>query len=92
MSGVSEASGTLDLRECRAFRGQPALKVVTLGGGLAPMHPGWANNGGDIAPFYRLANLSRRLVPQLVAASLVFGGVLERYPKLAVIVAELKID
>jgi len=63
-----------------------------VGGGRAAMHPGWANNGGDIAAFYRLANLSRRLVPQLAVASLVFGGVLERYPRLAVIVSELGID
>lgn len=63
-----------------------------VGGGRAAMHPGWANNGGDMASFYRLASLSRRLVPQLALASLIFGGVLERYPKLAVIVQELGID
>src|SRR6185295_11679307 len=63
-----------------------------VGGGRAAMHPGWANNGGDMAAFYRLANLSRRLVPQLALASLIFGGVLERYPRLAVIVSELGID
>ena len=63
-----------------------------VGGGRAAMHPGWANNGGDMASFYRLANLSRRLVPQLALASLIFGGVLERYPRLAVIVSELGID
>jgi len=31
-------------------------------------------------------------VPQLALASLIFGGVLERYPRLAVIVSELGID
>ena len=63
-----------------------------VGGGRAAMHPGWANNGGDLASFYRLAGLSRRLVPQLALAALIFGGVLERYPRLAVVVSELGID
>lgn len=63
-----------------------------VGGGRAAMHPAWANNGGDITSFYRIASLSRRLVPQLALAAMIFGGVLERYPKLAVIVSELGID
>lgn len=63
-----------------------------VGGGRAALHPGWANNGGNLASFYRLANLSRRLVPQLALAAMIFGGVLDRYPKLAVIVQELGID
>lgn len=63
-----------------------------VGGGRAAMHPGWANNGGDITSFYRIASLSRRLVPQLALASMIFGGVLERYPRLGVIVQELGID
>ncbi|MCB2067382.1 MAG: amidohydrolase [Erythrobacter sp.] len=63
-----------------------------VGGGRAAMHPGWANNGGDLASFYRVASLSRRLVPQLALAAMIFGGVLERYPRLAVIVQELGID
>jgi uncharacterized protein len=63
-----------------------------VGGGRAGMHPGWANNGGDLSAFYTLANLSRRLVPQLALGAMIFGGVLERYPRLAVIVQELGID
>lgn len=63
-----------------------------VGGGRAAMHPGWANNGGDLSAFYTLANLSRRLVPQLALGAMIFGGVLERYPRLAVIVQELGID
>lgn len=63
-----------------------------VGGGRAAMHPGWANNGGDISAFYRLASLSRRMVPQLALAAMIFGGVLERYPRLGVIVQELGID
>jgi predicted TIM-barrel fold metal-dependent hydrolase len=63
-----------------------------VGGARAAMHPGWANNGGDMSSFYRLAGLSRRLVPQLALGAMIFGGVLERHPKLAVIVQELGID
>ena len=63
-----------------------------VGGGRAAMHSGWANNGGDLSAFYTLANLSRRLVPQLAVGAMIFGGVLERYPNLAVIVQELGID
>jgi len=63
-----------------------------VGGGRAALHPGWANNGGDIGAFYRLASLSRRLVPQLALGAMIFGGVLERYPNLAIIVSELGID
>jgi predicted TIM-barrel fold metal-dependent hydrolase len=63
-----------------------------VGGGRAAMHPGWANNGGDMTAFYRLASLSRRLVPQLALGAMIFGGVLERHPKLRVIVQELGID
>lgn len=63
-----------------------------VGGARSAMHPGWANNGGNIASFYRLASLSRRLIPQLALGSMIFGGVLERYPNLAIIVSELGID
>jgi predicted TIM-barrel fold metal-dependent hydrolase len=72
-----------------------ALGVAILfhvGGGRAAMHPGWAVNGGDVGAFYRLASLSRRLVPQLALGAMIFGGVLERYPKLAIVVSELGID
>lgn len=63
-----------------------------VGGGRSAMHPGWANNGGNMAAFYRQASLARRLVPQLALGAMIFGGVLERYPNLAVIVSELGID
>ena len=63
-----------------------------VGGGRAAMHPGWANNGNDLAAFYRLAAVARQLVPQMALGAMIFGGVLERHPKLAVIVSELGID
>jgi len=61
-------------------------------GGRAALHPGWVENGGDVATFYRLASLARRLVPQLALGAMIFGGVLERHPRLAVLVSELGID
>lgn len=63
-----------------------------VGGGRAPMHPGWGNMGDDIVTFYRLASIARQLVPQMAIASMIFGGVMERYPKLGFIVSELGID
>ena len=63
-----------------------------VGGGRAAMHPGWANNGGDLAAFYRLAALARQLVPQMALGAMIFGGVLERHPKLGSLVSELGID
>lgn len=63
-----------------------------VGGGRAPMHPGWGNMGDDIVTFYRLASIARELVPQMAIASMIFGGVMERYPRLGFIVSELGID
>lgn len=72
-----------------------ALGVAVMfhvGGGRASLHPGWVNNGGNLGAFYRQASMARRLVPQLALGSMIFGGVLERYPKLAILVSELGID
>lgn len=63
-----------------------------VGGGRAAMHPGWANNGNNLAAFYRQAALARQLVPQMALGAMVFGGVLERHPKLGIVVSELGID
>lgn len=63
-----------------------------VGGGRASLHPGWANIGGNLGAFYRQASMARRMVPQLSLASMIFGGVLERYPRLAILVSELGID
>lgn len=63
-----------------------------VGGGRAPMHPGWANMGDDIGTFYRLASLARQLVPQMTLGAMIFGGIMERYPKLNFVVSELGID
>lgn len=63
-----------------------------VGGARAAMHPGWAVNGGNIEAFYRLASIARQLVPQMALGAMIFGGVLERHPKLAIIVSELGID
>jgi hypothetical protein len=61
-------------------------------GSGAAMHRGWANNGGEVTASYRLASLSGRLVPQLALGAIIFGRVLERNPKLCIVVQELGID
>lgn len=63
-----------------------------VGGARAPMNPGWADNGGNLPAFYRLAGIARQAVPQMALADMIFGGVLERFPKLGIIVSELGID
>jgi predicted TIM-barrel fold metal-dependent hydrolase len=72
-----------------------ALQVSIMfhvGGARAAMHPGWAVNGGDMAAFYRQASLAREMIPQMALGAMIFGGVLERYPKLGILVSELGID
>lgn len=72
-----------------------ALQVTIMfhvGGARAAMHPGWAVNGGDMAAFYRQASLAREMIPQMALGAMIFGGVLERYPKLGILVSELGID
>lgn len=72
-----------------------ALQVTIMfhvGGARAAMHPGWAVNGGNMAAFYRQASLAREMIPQMALGAMIFGGVLERYPKLGILVSELGID
>jgi len=55
---------------------------------------GWANNGTDDLTTYSLLNMvvTPQLGPQLLLGALVFDGVLERHPKLTVIVEEVGIS
>lgn len=72
-----------------------ALQVTIMfhvGGARAAMHPGWAVNGGNMAAFYRQASLAREMIPQMALGAMIFGGVLERYPSLGILVSELGID
>ncbi len=54
---------------------------------------GWANNGADDLTTYSLLNMvvAPQLGPQLLLGALVFDGVLERHPKLTVVVEEVGI-
>ncbi|MFU8817910.1 MAG: amidohydrolase family protein [Pseudomonadales bacterium] len=55
---------------------------------------GWANNGAKDLTTYSLLSMvvAPQLGPQLLLGALVFDGVLERHPKLAVVVEEVGIS
>ena len=55
---------------------------------------GWANNGADDLSTYSLLNMviAPQLGPQLLLGALAFDGVLERHPKLCVVVEEVGIS
>jgi predicted TIM-barrel fold metal-dependent hydrolase len=55
---------------------------------------GWANNGSGDLTTYSLLNMviAPQLGPQLLLGALVFDGVLERHPKLTVVVEEVGIS
>jgi predicted TIM-barrel fold metal-dependent hydrolase len=63
-----------------------------IGAGRPAFDQAWANNGGRPLDVVRMHRLSMPLVPQLAVASLILGGVLERNPKLGVLVAELGVS
>jgi predicted TIM-barrel fold metal-dependent hydrolase len=58
------------------------------------INPGWANNGADHLNTFSLLNMlvASQIGPQLLIGALVFDGVLERHPKLTVVVEEVGID
>ncbi len=58
------------------------------------INPGWANNGADDLLTFNVLNMlvGSQLAPQLLLASLVLDGVLERHPGLTVVVEEVGID
>jgi predicted TIM-barrel fold metal-dependent hydrolase len=62
-----------------------------VGGGRGPApNPGWLNDGGRVLDFIAAyGGLSEPMMPQWALASLIKKGVLERHPKLGVIVSEL---
>ncbi len=64
--------------------------MLPVGGGRAPIDPGWLDNGGHPMDFGVMYNaFVRRLVPELTLSALILRGVLERHPKLHFIVSEL---
>jgi uncharacterized protein len=58
------------------------------------INPGWANNGADSLNTFSLLNMlvASQIGPQLLVGALVYDGVLERHPKLTVVVEEVGID
>jgi predicted TIM-barrel fold metal-dependent hydrolase len=58
------------------------------------INPGWANNGADDLSTFNLLNMlvASQIGPQLLVGALVYDGVLERHPDLAVVVEEVGID
>ncbi|HTO57430.1 MAG TPA: amidohydrolase family protein, partial [Pseudomonadales bacterium] len=67
--------------------------VAHVGFGRERIQFGWANNGTNDLSTYSLLNMviTPQLAPQLLLGALVFDGVLERHPKLTVIVEEVGI-
>jgi predicted TIM-barrel fold metal-dependent hydrolase len=64
--------------------------MLHVGGGRAPLDPGWIDNGGHPLDYSLMYNaFVRRLVPELTLSALILRGVLERHPGLRFIVAEL---
>ncbi len=70
--------------------------VVSVHTGLAPALFGdWGRLGIDASSahgrgrFMRMANTQRHQAVELMLAALLFGGVLERHPKLSILIAEL---
>jgi len=58
------------------------------------INPGWANNGKEDLNTFSLLNMlvASQLGPQLLVGALVYDGVLERHPRLTVVVEEVGID
>ena len=58
------------------------------------INPGWANNGADDLNTHSLLNMlvASQIGPQLLVGALVYDGVLERHPRLTVVVEEVGID
>ena len=68
--------------------------IAHVGFGRERIQFGWANNGANDLSTYSLLSMAvaSRLPPQLLLGALVLDGVLERHPKLTVIVEEVGIS
>jgi predicted TIM-barrel fold metal-dependent hydrolase len=68
--------------------------VAHVGFGRERIQFGWANNGATDLSTYSLLSLAiaPSLPPQLLLGALVFDGVLERHPKLTVIIEEVGVS
>jgi len=68
--------------------------IAHVGFGRERIQFGWANNGAADLSTYSLLSMviAPQLAPQLLLGALVFDGVLERHPKLTVVVEEVGIS
>jgi predicted TIM-barrel fold metal-dependent hydrolase len=68
--------------------------IAHVGFGRERIQFGWANNGATDLTTYSLLSMviAPQLAPQLLLGALVFDGVLERHPKLTVVVEEVGIS
>ncbi len=68
--------------------------IAHVGFGRERIRFGWANNGARDLSTYALLSMviAPQLAPQLLLGALVFDGVLERHPKLTVVVEEVGIS
>jgi predicted TIM-barrel fold metal-dependent hydrolase len=65
--------------------------IFHIGAGRSELKHGWYFNGGDPSHFAILHLINGQVVPQIALSALIIDGVLERHPKLTVIVEELGI-
>ncbi|HEX4506552.1 MAG TPA: amidohydrolase family protein [Alphaproteobacteria bacterium] len=65
--------------------------IFHIGAGRSDVKHGWFFNGGDPSHYAILHLINGQVVPQIALAALVIDGVLERHPRLNVIVEELGI-
>jgi len=65
--------------------------IFHIGAGRSDVKHGWFFNGGDPSHYAILHLINGQVVPQIALSALVIDGVLERHPRLNVIVEELGI-
>ena len=65
--------------------------IFHIGAGRSEVKHGWFFNGGDPSHYAILHLINGQVVPQIALAAMIIDGVLERHPKMTVIVEELGI-
>lgn len=65
--------------------------IFHIGAGRSDVKHGWYFNGGDPSHYAILHLINGQVVPQIALSALIIDGVLERHPRLNVIVEELGI-
>ena len=65
--------------------------IFHIGGGRSEVKHGWYFNGGDPSHYAILHLINGQVVPQIALSAMIIDGVLERHPKLVIIVEELGI-